>query len=63
MQASKRCEMMAPTTAFPDDGEHQSLKGLQQVVSRQMSLWLRVWACRHITSASVAAESVATAPG
>lgn len=39
VQASKRREMMmtSPTPAIPDDGEHQSMKGLQQVFSRQMS--------------------------
>ena len=37
MQASKRREMTAPTLAFSDDREHQSLKGLQQVFSRQIS--------------------------
>ena len=37
VQASKRCEMTTPTPAFPDDCDHQSMKGLQQMFSRQMS--------------------------
>ena len=37
VQVSKRREMTAPATTFPDDGGHQALKGIQQVFSRQMS--------------------------